>query len=242
MPAKDHVGWRPLFLRRVNAVCPLPDEASRCLDELTAISRTVSPDMDIADEVGMMAIVASGAAYRYRLLADGRRAVFDLSLPGDLVDLEPPAPRSGLVVAASTELQLALLHKRHIRRLSQSSAALEKAIGLLAQAANLRLMVHVLRLARLSAYERVSHFLLELYDRLDQVGLATDARFQLPLNQIVMADALGMTKFHVNRTLRRLRADGWIELDQQTIQLHDTAALAELCEYERWDPVAASAW
>jgi CRP-like cAMP-binding protein len=36
--------------------------------------------------------------------------------------------------------------------------------------------------------------------------------FELPMTQEVLADALGLTSVHVNRTLQRLRSGGFIEL------------------------------
>lgn len=237
MSAEDDVGWRSLFIRRVSSVSPLSEEASARLCDLNYNKKTLPPESEIVDEAGTMAVVASGWAYRYRMLADGRRVVFDLSLPGDLIHLAPPAPETGAVIAASNELHLMLVRQSQIRRLSESSPEIAKAIAMNAQANTLRLMAHVMRLSRLTAYERLSHLLLETYDRLDVVGLAPGRSFQMPLNQIVLSDALGMTRFHVSRILKRLRADGWIEMDQQqTFRLHAPEALAELCEYERWYP------
>lgn len=236
--AGAHIGWRPLLLRRLGSLSPLSENASARLGELTYAERTLAPESEIVDEAGTMAVVASGWAYRYRVLTDGRRVVFDISLPGDLIDLAPPAPECGVVIAASDRLRLVLIRQQQIRRLSESSPEIGKAIAMNAQANTLRLMAHVMRLSRLTAYERLSHFLLEMNDRLDVVGLAPDQCFHMPLNQSVLSDALGITRFHVSRIVKRLRADGWIEMDYPTVRLHNPAGLAELCEYEAWHPGA----
>ncbi|WP_170144425.1 Crp/Fnr family transcriptional regulator [Dichotomicrobium thermohalophilum] len=185
-----------------------------------------------------MAVVAWGSAYRYRMLADGRRVVFDVLLPGDLIELATPAMESDLAAAASNKLDLVFVREAQLKRLSEANPEFGKAIAMTTQADSLRLMAHVMRLSRLTAYERVAHFLLEIHDRLNVIGLAPNGRFQMPINQIVLSDALGMTRFHVNRTLRRLRTDGWVELNQQVVHLRDAEALADLCEYKRWHPVA----
>lgn len=240
MSATENIGWRLLLIKRLRTAGPLPDEALARLSALDGAQKEFDPDAEIANEPGAAAIVASGSVYRYRLLADGRRVVFDLALPGDLIALAPPVPESGVAFAASSKLQLVLVRQRQIQSVSEDSPELAAALEKNAQAQGLRMMAHVLRLSRLTAYERVLHFLLETHDRLDAVDLAEDGRFQMPFNQIVLSDALGMTKFHVNRTLKRLRNEGRVEINHQTIQLHDTAALAELCEYECWAPANTS--
>lgn len=63
-----------------------------------------------------------------------------------------------------------------------------------------------------SAERRVAHLLCELLFRLRTVGLATNGAYEVPLNQIEIADTLGLTQLHVNRILQRLRAEGAITL------------------------------
>jgi DNA-binding transcriptional regulator LsrR (DeoR family) len=46
---------------------------------------------------------------------------------------------------------------------------------------------------------------MELAERMSLIGEATETEFKCPLNQFVLADALGLTAIHVNRTLRQLR-------------------------------------
>src|SRR6185369_9387132 len=71
---------------------------------------------------------------------------------------------------------------------------------------------HLVGIGRRSAIERMAHFFLELGQRLQLVGMATDTKFECPLNQYLLADALGLTAIHVNRVLRQLREQGVIKL------------------------------
>ena len=61
------------------------------------------------------------------------------------------------------------------------------------------------------AYQRTAHLLCEMVQRLRSAGLANGHACALPLTQIVLADALGLTAVHVNRTLQWLRGEGLIE-------------------------------
>ncbi|WP_084175994.1 helix-turn-helix domain-containing protein [Brevundimonas bacteroides] len=51
----------------------------------------------------------------------------------------------------------------------------------------------------------------------EAVGLASDGAYELPINQEQLADALGTTSVHVNRTLKGLEADGVIERRKRTV-------------------------
>ena len=75
----------------------------------------------------------------------------------------------------------------------------------------------ITRLGRRTAYERFGNLLLELYHRLHVVGLARDGRFALPLTQEMLADALGLSVVHVNRTVQQMRRDGLLELRAGTV-------------------------
>ena len=92
---------------------------------------------------------------------------------------------------------------------------------------------HLIAIARRSAFERVAHFLLELLTRLQAINLADERSFWLPLTQELIADALGLSLQHVNRTLRQLREEGFLATDGPTIQIRDIDGLAALAEFDR---------
>lgn len=78
----------------------------------------------------------------------------------------------------------------------------------------------------------MAHLILELYERLQLVGLATPTGFDCPLNQHAFADALGLSAIHVNRTLRELREGGLITLSEHRLVIHDPEKLRELAGYD----------
>jgi DNA-binding GntR family transcriptional regulator len=83
----------------------------------------------------------------------------------------------------------------------------------------------------MSALERLCHLLLELRERLERIGLADERRMALPLTQEMMADALGLSIVHVNRTLQQLRQERMIELRAGVAHLVDVERMVELCGY-----------
>jgi CRP-like cAMP-binding protein len=72
---------------------------------------------------------------------------------------------------------------------------------------------------------------MHLYRRLDRIGLAEDGSVAFPLNQQHIADALGLSLVHTNKTLRRLAALGLHEIKGGRLRLLNTRALARIAEY-----------
>ena len=90
---------------------------------------------------------------------------------------------------------------------------------------------HLVSIGRRSALVRTAHLLVELGLRLQLVGRGSDSGFVCPLNQYLLADALGLTAIHVNRVLRQLRERGLVTFREGSVVFHDLAGLRDLAEY-----------
>ena len=177
-------------------------------------------------------VILSGWAARMRTLPDGRRQIFSFLLPGDglgVCSQAQPLALSSAVALTRVELADAAPLREAVAADPQSGLALAcaRAAGLeQAQALD-----HVMRLGRQTALERTAHLFLELHARLAAAGLADQRRFPLPLTQEVLADALGLSIVHINRTLQQLRRGGLIEMRSGWVELLDPAALAERADF-----------
>jgi CRP-like cAMP-binding protein len=188
------------------------------------------------DRPSQPCIIVEGWAARLRVLPDGRRQIFSFLVPGDGMGIcARPNPRALSAIVALTPLQTldaTALHEALQRRDMRCPGLLEvfAIIGGLDEA---MLLDHIVRLGRNTAYERMAHLILDLHERLDVVGLVEDNGFALPLTQEVLADALGLSVVHVNRTLQNLRRDGLIEMGHGRIKLLDPASLAAVSDFRR---------
>ena len=81
------------------------------------------------------------------------------------------------------------------------------------------------------------HLLLELHHRLRTVGLAEAGRFEMPLTQEVLADALGLSIVHVNRTLQQIRREGLVEIKGGGVALLEPKLMAAVAD---WQPPASA--
>ena len=87
-------------------------------------------------------------------------------------------------------------------------------------------------LGRRSALERVAHLLCELRERMRRVDLGEDGTYDLHLTQNDLADALGLSTVHTNRTLQRLRHVGVIELRTSVLRVLDAPALVQMADFD----------
>jgi CRP-like cAMP-binding protein len=89
----------------------------------------------------------------------------------------------------------------------------------------------IVRVGRRSAYERTGHLIVELLHRLRLVGEAEQESFELPLTQEILADTLGLSIVHVNRTLRRLRENGLLCIKGERVVIGDLEQLTSVTEF-----------
>ena len=168
--------------------------------------------------------VHSGWAFSFRNMEDGSRQVLDFYVPGDVIGLREFAFQrriSSLMVI--TNAILCPFPKHHLSDVFARSRLLCNLFFMMAARDQAILVERLINLGRRSAREKVAHFLLEMAHRLDKACADIDDCNHLPLTQVLMADALGLSTVHVNRTLNELKqqsltapaADGVLILDRE---------------------------
>lgn len=187
-------------------------------------------------DAGRPQFLTSGWACRQRVLPDGRRQIFGFLVPGDCVGLSPRAGPELSTLVALTALET--IDASRVASAVQAGGApgIARALALMETIEQKLLLDHVVRLGRQTAYERVSHFLLELQRRMEMAGLGDSQRFPLPLTQEIMADALGLSIVHINRTLQQLRRERLIELRSGVTILLQRERLAGIADYRLPEP------
>ena len=225
---------RPVLRRMVQLGSWSPD-ALRRIDALGERSERINAKVTLQtedDAVGRARYILSGWACRHRYLSDGRRQVFGFLLPGDGVGAcLHPKPLAHATTWALTPLEVVDAQNIVRPQTLQDCPGLTPLLVAAANEDERLLLNHVVRLGRLDAMERVAHLFLELHDRLAVVGIGGVGRFPLPLTQEVLADALGLSVVHINRTLQELRRQGLIAMQNGHVTLLDRPALGVLADY-----------
>ena len=98
----------------------------------------------------------------------------------------------------------------------------------------------MLRLGRMTAYERVCNFLIDIYDRQRLAG-ALHGRVDFPITQAIVADMLGLSVVHVNRQVVRLRREGLVTLQHRQLMIHDERRLSDIARRRQVMPDVCAA-
>lgn len=177
-------------------------------------------------------LLLDGIASRHKDLRDGQRQITELHVAGDFTDLHSfTLKRLDHHVMALTPCAVAIVPHEKLREITERYPHLTRVYWF---ATNLDAAIHrewELSLGRRNAISRLAHLLCELRVRLGLVGLADDSGYELPLTQEDLADCLGLTSVHINRTLRELREQDMVVVRSGRVDISDLRALERIAEF-----------
>jgi CRP-like cAMP-binding protein len=177
-------------------------------------------------------IVKSGWAILYHGLLEGERQIIDTPLTGDIVGFRSVDGPRLASLASITELTVYEISSKELVEAILSEGRLGKKIACSLARLNAILAEHLMNTGRRNAMSRTAHFLLELEERLSMVGLSAHGRYECPLTQHELADILGMTTVHVNRTLRELRKADLVSFKAGHVQVINRKKLVEMAGFD----------
>lgn len=224
------------FIDKIRSYVPLtPDD----VDLLTAACgnvRNVPARHDLireGDKPGPVFVVVEGWACRYKILPEGGRQIVAFLIPGDFCDMHVAVlDEMDHSIATLTTARIALIPQAEIEALIDTRPSITKAFWRTQLVDEGVLRAWIVSMGRRDALQRVAHLLCELYVRLRVIGHAKDGQCQIPLTQIVLADALGLTPVHVNRVLRRLREANAIRTEGGKMAIANADQLANIAGFD----------
>jgi CRP-like cAMP-binding protein len=173
--------------------------------------------------------VLSGWAFRYKMLDDGRRQILNFAIPADLVGLQGSLMEEmEHSVDALTDLTLCVFPRSKLWSLYSNVPSLAFDMTWLAARSEQLGDDHLLSVGQRTALERTAYVLLTLFVRAEEVGLNKGNAIQFPFTQQHLADTLGMSLVHTNKTLKRLYAANAIRWKGRVFELLDRTKLGEL--------------
>ena len=111
-------------------------------------------------------------------------------------------------IEALTEVQLCKMPRRKVWELFERMPGLAFDVTWLGSREESHVDENLTSAGRRSAIERAAALIVMLYKRARTLGMVTDETFAFPLTQQHIADALGLSLVHTNKTLARLRRMG----------------------------------
>lgn len=170
-------------------------------------------------------LLAEGWAASFLDVVTGSRQLVRVHLPGDMLG----TPSVVLATAAETLVALSratvdVVPLSAYSKLFMSAPRIAVGMFLTAQKERILLMDRLTSIGRTNAAQRLAAFLLNIHERLGIAGFQGPT-FQLPLSQDELADVLGITPVHTNRTLSQLARAGLIRRHGKSITLLDIDGL-----------------
>ena len=224
------------MIMKLEHFLPLPAQDKGWLNGLVLSCKEIPEHSDIIREGEIpdgVFVVTAGHACGYKILPDGRRQILDFMFPGDMSELHSLLLREtdhGIFTLGPTtvaridrdRLIAEIIERPHVS-VALWWSSLQRA-GILRE--------RITAIGRRDAYERVAHLLCEMYERLRLVGETIDHYYHLPVTQVELGDALGISEVYANRMLRHLQDEQLIIAERRTIRIPDLDALKAAAAFD----------
>jgi CRP-like cAMP-binding protein len=222
------------FVQKLMNLVDLSEDDVAALIDATANPRDYAARQDIireGDRPGPVFVILEGWACRYKILPSGTRQIMAFMLPGDACDLHAgmleemdhslqSITRSKIALIPGARMESLLIEHPRIANAMYKSQLIDEGT----------LRAWIVSMGRRSSIGRVAHLMCELYLRSGPTD--GDGEVALPISQIVLADALGMTPVHVNRVLRDLRLAGAMSLKRGALTIIDPVKLVLIAGFD----------
>jgi CRP-like cAMP-binding protein len=210
----------------------LGERETELVDAATLRSMALPPNRMLLSEGevgGSLFRITRGWAFRFRQAGNGGRQILDFLLPGEIVGLQSALLGvSEHSVRSLTTLRVSTLAARLVGDSFHSAPELAMRVARHVAAEASRVDEFLTVIGCGDAVERLAFLMLSLYRRQARRGTIDPANCPFPLRRQHMADALGLTGAHINRTLNRLRNDGIALVEEQRLSIRDMVRLTAL--------------
>jgi CRP-like cAMP-binding protein len=219
------------LIHKLSQYAPVSDEDVALLTRATRNVRLFGPREEIikeGDRPENVHLIIEGWAVRYKLLEDGSRTIMACLIPGDLCDVQIALlDRMDHGIGAISPCKVALIPRKVISDiLDRGQSDLARSLWWCTLVDEATLREWLVNIGRRPAEQRIAHFLCEMLVRLKTVELTDGNSFKLVPSQHDLADAMGMTEVHMNRSLRELDAQGLISRQGRLVTISNLERLS----------------
>ncbi|WP_299968978.1 Crp/Fnr family transcriptional regulator [uncultured Roseobacter sp.] len=174
-----------------------------------------------------------GMGLRYKTLPDGQRQVINFIFPGDFIGLQAGMlGEMGHSVEATTRMTLCVFDRSDFFDFFKSSTARAFDITWLAATEEHFLGESLTTVGQRDALSSMAWAMVRLFQRADELNMQQNGAVPFPFKQQDIADALGLSLVHTNKTIARLRQRQLLTLSDGSLHIHDLQALADVAQIE----------
>jgi CRP-like cAMP-binding protein len=224
------------FLARLLRHSELTDREQTAILGLSCHPAQMRPRQDIVSPgriVDHACLIGKGLAARFDQMRNGRRQTTALHIPGDMADLHsvvrPKARWSITALAPTTVLRVPHVE---LRRLADTHQGIALAFWRDASIDASTIAKWLVCIGQKNARERVAHLFCEMGVRLETAGFGARHAFDLPMTQDQIADAVGITAVHLNRTMQDLRSTSIFSFNGGLVEISDWSAFAAIADFD----------
>jgi CRP-like cAMP-binding protein len=222
------------FVDRLTSRSVLSSAEQRRLLDLPISVRQVEPNEDfvrLGERVGHASLVVEGLVGRFDQNSRGDRQITALHIKGEMPDLHSVVqPTATSALQALTTSTIITVAHGALRSATADYPAIAEALWRDTMVDSMILAQWVMNMGRRDAKSRVAHLLCEMACRYGTRPREGKVVFQLPMTQVQLADATGLTPVHVNRTLKALERIGTL-FRHKTVRVNDWDALVEMGDF-----------
>ena len=188
-------------------------------------------------------VVRSGWLHASTRLKNGDRQILRLHFPGDIMGTSSVAwGETSATITAVTDCIISDFPRAQLGRLFKNQGRLAALLYATFSVESVAMSDRLKSLGRTDAKSRVATLLLEILSRLRVGDPTLTNTFELNLTQADIGDATGLTKVHVNRTLKELDSCGFIERHGRVVTVLDEKAMIELADFKDRHGDIATDW
>ncbi len=171
----------------------------------------------------------SGMGIRDKVLRNGERQVINFVFPGDFIGLQAGIlGEMGHSVEARTAMRLCVFDRSEFWNYFKSHPSRAFDITWLAAVEEHFLGEALATVGQRSALEAIAWALVKIFQRGESLGMVTNNCMELPYTQRDLADALGLSLVHTNKTLGKLKDRQLVSWSDRILQVNDLEALSEV--------------
>lgn len=225
-----------LFLDRLAARSPLGSAERNAILNLPGQPVQVKANSDFVrpgERVDHACLVVDGLVGEFGQNSDGQRQITALHIAGDMADLHSVMmPVAGSALQALTTSTLIRIPHRALLALARDYPAIGEAFWRDSVLDAAILSQWIVNVGRRNAASRMAHLICEMAIRYEQIGKSVGFSFEFPATQSHLADALGLTPVHVNRTLKALKEQEVAEWHHRTVHILDWDRLVAIGDFD----------
>ncbi len=170
-----------------------------------------------------------GMGLRYRHLENGERQVINFVFPGDFLGLQAGLMgEMGHSVEATTKMTLCVFDRSELWSFIKADPERGFELAWLSAVEEHFMGESLTTVGQRTAIQAIAWMFVRIYLRSEATGISENNAMRFPFKQKDIADALGLSLVHTNKTISILKSRQLLGWSGDEIQIHDLSALAKI--------------